>query len=88
MKSITAINTATRFSCLINNGTVNRYRYGSGQDYLAKMKSDLNENAETMQKSQKNLSLVTYDFSNEYKDDINKQEIQLYYNVYEDVGNV
>ena len=52
------------------------------------MKSDLNENAEIMQNSQKNLSLVTYDFSNEYKDDINKQEIQLYYNVYEDVGNV
>lgn len=72
MTSITTINTATRFSCLINNGTVNRYRYGATDDYLAKMKNDLNYYAEIMQASQKNLTQVVYDFSSQYKDMINK----------------
>lgn len=51
MQSVTSINTATRMSCLINNGTLNRFRYGATSDYFTKLKLDINEKAVTIQQA-------------------------------------
>ena len=45
MQSITGINNAARFCLLMNNGKVNRTRYGAGTDFFAKMRTDLNTKA-------------------------------------------
>ncbi len=60
---------------MINNGTLNRYRYGSNQDYLAKMRSDLDLNAQILQQSQTNLSQTQFDFSDDNKYVINAKNI-------------
>jgi hypothetical protein len=51
MQSVTGINTATRFCTLMNQGMVNRYRYGPDQDYLDKMRFDMNAKAVLLQAS-------------------------------------
>lgn len=56
MLAITTIGSATLMGCLINNGTVNRFRYAPDQDYLLKVKSDLLAQAQVLQQAQGNLS--------------------------------
>jgi sugar-specific transcriptional regulator TrmB len=70
----------------MNDGKVNRYRYNALDDYLDKMRFDLNSMAVKLQKSQNNLSQTVYDFSNENKYIINSNNVTLYYNTFEEVG--
>ena len=88
MQAITGINTATRFCNLIQNGVVNRYRYGTGADFLLKMRNDLNVKAISLQEAQTKLSQTEFDFTNANKYVINANNITLYYNTPVEVGNV